>query len=227
LLKTVGCKTVRLMKRGFSLIELLVVISVTALLMGILLPVLSRARLQAKVVVVNAELREIGTALEMYMAEHNDKYPPVREDCWDRENFHQIPVELVRAGYLPKPRSQDWTSAGMEDRFNRGHTYKYRGVGDLIVNGGHMMKNAAWLEIPEGFPDSEGPVETDRTYSNPLTSPVTWVIYSHGPNYDAKQMRRQHRPVPMRSWYDPNKGRGVIVRMRLKNGRHIGSFEQR
>ena len=60
------------MIRGFTLIELLVVISIIALLMGILLPVMGRARLQAKVIAVNAELREIGMALEAYSFDNDD-----------------------------------------------------------------------------------------------------------------------------------------------------------
>ena len=55
------------MKRGFTLTELLVVISIIGLLMGMLLPAVSRAREQAKVTVVNAELRQIGIALDMYL----------------------------------------------------------------------------------------------------------------------------------------------------------------
>ncbi len=66
------------MKRAFTLIELLVVIAIIALLMGILLPVMGKARLQAKIVTVNAELRDIGLALEAYSLDNNDKYPPTQ-----------------------------------------------------------------------------------------------------------------------------------------------------
>ena len=69
------------MKRGFTLIELLVVTAIVALLMGILLPVMGRARLQAKVLTVNAELRHIGMAPEAYSLDNGDKYPPTRVDC--------------------------------------------------------------------------------------------------------------------------------------------------
>jgi hypothetical protein len=32
--------------------------------------------------------------------------------------------------------------------------------------------------------------------------------------------------VPRKTWYNPQTQTGVIVRMRLKNGRQIGLFEQ-
>lgn len=213
------------MKKAFTLIELLVVIAIITLLMGILLPALRQIRLQAKVVVVNVELNHIGLALEMYMTDNNNKPPPVREDCWDLENLHQLPWELMWGGYLPTPPSGTWMSAGMEDRFNRGRTYKYRTVGELIVNDGRVALDEAWLRIPEGFPDREGDPNEDRIYRNPATSPVTWVIYSLGPDFDLKKMRQLHYPVPKRTWYNPETRRGVITRMRLKKGRHIGSFE--
>ena len=43
--------------------------------------------------------------------------------------------------------------------------------------------------------------------------------------FDLNNMKELNYPVPKRTWYDPKTGTGVIVRMRLKKGRQIGSFE--
>ncbi|HEC02142.1 MAG TPA: DUF1559 domain-containing protein [Phycisphaerales bacterium] len=61
--------------RGFTLIELLVVIAIVALLMGILVPVLRKAREQGKDVVCQNNMRQIGLAANFY-AEHYDLYIP-------------------------------------------------------------------------------------------------------------------------------------------------------
>lgn len=211
------------MKRGFTLIELLVVISIIALLMGILLPVIGRARLQAKVIAVNSELREIGMALEAYSFDNDDKYPPTRVDCMLGGHFYQLPVELVDSGYLPSPPVDTFMAAGIEDRFNRGYTYKYRSVGELIYNRTVVMQDGSYLWVPDGFPDNEK--EEGDTYYNLKESPVSWVIYSEGPKFDLNDMKELNYPVPRQTWYDPKTGKGVIVRMRLKKGRQIGSFE--
>jgi prepilin-type N-terminal cleavage/methylation domain-containing protein len=212
-------------KRGFTLIELLVVISIIALLMGILLPVIGRARLQAKVVAVNAELREIGLALEVYSFDNDDKYPPTRVDCMLGGHFYQLPVELVESGYLPAPPSDTFMAAGIEDRFNRGYTYKYRSVGELIYNRTVVMQDGSYLWVPDGFPDNEK--EEGDSYYNLKDSPVSWVVYSEGPKFDLNNMKDLNYPVPKQTWYDPKTGTGVIVRMRLKKGRQIGSFEDK
>jgi len=211
-------------KRGFTLIELLVVISIIALLMGILLPVMGQARLQAKVVAVNAELREIGMALEAYSFDNNDKYPPTRVDCMLGGHFYQLPVELVESGYLPAPGSDTFMAAGIEDRFNRGYTYKYRSVGGLIYNRTFVIEDGAYLWVPDGFPDNEK--EEGDTYNNLKDSPVSWVLYSEGPKFDLDRMKESKYPVPKQTWYNPETHQGVIVRMRLKNGLQTGSIEK-
>lgn len=61
--------------KGFTLVELLVVISIIALLIAILLPALSRVRGQTKRVHCAANLKQIGMALQMYADDHQDRFP--------------------------------------------------------------------------------------------------------------------------------------------------------
>lgn len=61
--------------RGFTLVELLVVIGIIALLIGILLPTLSRVQEQSRVVKCSANLRSIGQGFAMYLAENQGVYP--------------------------------------------------------------------------------------------------------------------------------------------------------
>jgi prepilin-type N-terminal cleavage/methylation domain-containing protein len=212
------------MKNGFTLIELLVVVAIVALLLGILLPVTGRARLQARVLTVNAELRDIGLALEAYSYDHEGKYPPVRVDCMLGGHFYQLPGELADCGYLPAPPTDSFMAAGTEDRFNPGFTYKYRSVGTLIYNRTTVVEEGAYLWVPDGFADNEH--DEGRTYSDLEDSPVSWVLYSEGPRFNLDEMKEGQYPVPRATWYDPQTREGVIVRMRLRNGRQIGSFEE-
>ncbi|HNO79169.1 MAG TPA: prepilin-type N-terminal cleavage/methylation domain-containing protein [Phycisphaerae bacterium] len=53
-------------RSGFTLVELLVVVSIIALLIAILLPSLKRAREQSKLVVCKSNLHQIGTGIQLY-----------------------------------------------------------------------------------------------------------------------------------------------------------------
>ena len=62
--------------RGFTLIELLVVVAIIALLISILLPSLSRARAQTRQVVCGTQLKQFGTAFQLYFNDNDDKLFP-------------------------------------------------------------------------------------------------------------------------------------------------------
>ena len=61
-------------QRGFTLIEMMIVVAIIAILVSILVPNFIRARAQAQTAACEANLKEIATALELYETD-NDRYP--------------------------------------------------------------------------------------------------------------------------------------------------------
>lgn len=59
---------------GFTLIELLVVISIIALLLSVLMPALSKVKMQAKAVICLSNQRQWALTFSMYTQENNDRF---------------------------------------------------------------------------------------------------------------------------------------------------------
>lgn len=60
--------------RAFTLVELLVVISIIALLLSVLMPALGKARAMAQATVCSSRLHQLGLATMLYVQNYNNKY---------------------------------------------------------------------------------------------------------------------------------------------------------
>src|SRR5690349_12630404 len=92
----------RQQKRAFTLVELLVVIGIIAVLIGILLPALNKARRQAKTIQCSSNMRQVASAMLMYINANKGKFPPASAPT-GLQGFPRgwwWPNELVRSKYI-------------------------------------------------------------------------------------------------------------------------------
>ena len=105
---------------GFTLIELLVVVAIIALLVSILLPTLSRARMQAKTVVCMGNARQIAQALHHYAQDYGGHLPVYNPYVHPNPLSHGMYwTDMLIAGpnphnggYLPEPKNKYWVYYG-------------------------------------------------------------------------------------------------------------------
>lgn len=85
-------------RAAFTLVEMLVVIAIVAILIALLIPSLSRAQYAAKIVVCQAQLKQVGTGLLSYTSDFKDNYPRRGVDLTNACEAYILAVRLPGFG---------------------------------------------------------------------------------------------------------------------------------
>ncbi|MCK4602100.1 MAG: prepilin-type N-terminal cleavage/methylation domain-containing protein [Phycisphaerae bacterium] len=208
---------------AFTLLELLLVVAVLGLLVAILMPSLSHAKLLAKVAKAKAELYGIATALVTYRTDQRT-LPPARTYCEygdqaKANDWAELPPELGNGYYSPGPPGSNLTLNAV-DPFNPGRTYKY-----LKPGRGYHNNAGTYISfwVPDEFPS--GDMDTGKDYSSEKNSPVSFVLWSVGTYGDIGYWNalEWHHPFDTREWYGAGKDKGIIVRALMPSGAFVMS----
>jgi prepilin-type N-terminal cleavage/methylation domain-containing protein len=172
---------------GFSLIELLVVLSTIALLVAILVPSLRRAREQSRLTACKKQLHNIGTGTLLYANEH-DSYLPIGDQL---DNPHRRLIDALASGafvtdvenyYCPSETLKDFRYS--EENAEAGRiSYFYFSCEKASTNrlvSTFLRWNVKWPRLIRDHWASGTWVISDRWMSG---EPTTHQFYNKGINY--------------------------------------------
>jgi prepilin-type N-terminal cleavage/methylation domain-containing protein/prepilin-type processing-associated H-X9-DG protein len=158
----------RNLRRGFTLVELLVVIGIIAVLIGLLLPSLGRARESANRTKCLSNLRQIGMALIQYCNDNKGYFPATARAG------NQFQEDFI---YWQQPQQYWNTSATGGQAVFTGYNYRdldhgalQRYLGNTSTNGlGRQFNKALWT-----CPSDDTSVR--RTDSGPPSYPYSYTM---------------------------------------------------
>jgi prepilin-type N-terminal cleavage/methylation domain-containing protein/prepilin-type processing-associated H-X9-DG protein len=153
---------------GFSLVELLVVLALIGTLLSILLPTVNRIRRKSIALECKAQLAEVGKAMQLYLNDHNNRYPPA---CYSPTfNPGNLPTARDLVGRYANNVAEIWQCPADETIFPEfGLSYSY-----YQELGSKRLTDTFFYKIARS--PSRTPVMWDAENFHGGTVPYNWLF---------------------------------------------------
>ena len=222
-------------RRGFTLVELLIVVAILVLLLAVLLPALTRARKNAENAACKNNLRQIGLAMQMYVTDNGGRFPdwvtiggqwPIRRLAGDADpdrpgakpEIYGWSALLDRGGYLSVASNRDlWSCPAASERVRSyGTTYGFTTYPEetLFTLGRrgsvYAIANASWY----WYAMIGGDIYSGRPWPSGEPTAVPLMVIP------------DEVLTPLEEWRGPHEwgGRGNIGREHMGQGRDRGAL---
>lgn len=146
---------------GFTLVELLVVISIIMILMSMLMPSLARAKAKAQQIKCVSNMRQLGMAASMYASDFNGEYPARRvpTNAWP----HKLKPYYVDWQIIVCPRDSFGALGLLANPMNPKRSFLINAFNDFFIKNlseDDYKKYQRW-QWPHGMKETDVPKPTE------------------------------------------------------------------
>jgi prepilin-type N-terminal cleavage/methylation domain-containing protein len=154
-------------KRGFTLVELLVVVSIIALLISILLPTVGEVRRQARISLCVANMKQHGQGVSNFAAANNDSLPHVPKNNSKGVNAAAGPIPYAFGNKDLPVNGVTFPSPGPLTAISVADTTTVLNNNEYIADGRLQAWNGYWIYLSEYMLDQSGSDVFDNVFLSP------------------------------------------------------------